>query len=53
MSLTANEWLQRLGRKTLLSLSATGALLSLVGVGFGLDSGLVKLASFTILTFVA
>ncbi|KIP10323.1 hypothetical protein PHLGIDRAFT_65930 [Phlebiopsis gigantea 11061_1 CR5-6] len=43
----------RLGRKTLLALSASGAFLSLVGVGFGLDSGLVALASITILTFVA
>lgn len=45
--------IERLGRKTLLSLSAGGAFLSLVGVGFGLDSGLVALASITILTFVA
>lgn len=45
--------MQRLGRKTLLALSASGAFLSLVGVGFGLDSGLVALASITILTFVA
>ena len=45
--------MQRLGRKTLLSLSAIGAFLSLVGVGYGLDSGAVALASVTILTFVA
>ncbi|KAJ3553577.1 hypothetical protein NM688_g3534 [Phlebia brevispora] len=45
--------IERLGRKTLLALSATGALLSLVGVGYGLDSGLVAVASVTILTFVA
>lgn len=44
---------QRLGRKTLLSASATGAFLSLVGVGYGLDSGVVAVASVTILTFVA
>lgn len=45
--------LQRLGRKTLLSFSASGAFLSLVGVGYGLDAGVVALASVTILTFVA
>ncbi|KAF7796537.1 hypothetical protein EIP86_007717 [Pleurotus ostreatoroseus] len=44
---------KRLGRKTLLALSAGGAFLSLVGVGFGLNSGLVSLASITILTFIA
>lgn len=45
--------IQRLGRKTLLALSATGGFISLVGVGYGLDSGLVAVASVTILTFVA
>ncbi|GJE86819.1 MFS general substrate transporter [Phanerochaete sordida] len=45
--------IERLGRKTLLSMSAGGALLSLVGVGYGLDTGVVALASITILTFVA
>ncbi len=44
---------QRLGRKKLLSLSATGAIVSLVAVGFGLDSGAVALASTAIITFVA
>lgn len=34
-------------------MSAGGAFLSLLGVGFGLNSGLVALASVTILTFVA
>ncbi|EIW60651.1 general substrate transporter [Trametes versicolor FP-101664 SS1] len=45
--------IDRLGRKKLLSLSATGAIVSLVVVGFGLDSGAVLLASTAIITFVA
>ncbi|KAI0948397.1 hypothetical protein AcV7_009153 [Taiwanofungus camphoratus] len=45
--------IDRLGRKQLLAMSAGGAFLSLLGVGFGLNSGLVALASVTILTFVA
>lgn len=45
--------IDRIGRKQLLSLSACGALLSLLGVGFGLDVGAVTLASITILTFIA
>ncbi|OJT14181.1 hypothetical protein TRAPUB_9292 [Trametes pubescens] len=45
--------IDRLGRKKLLSLSATGAIVSLVAVGFGLDSGAVALASTAIITFVA
>ncbi|KAI0646783.1 general substrate transporter [Trametes meyenii] len=45
--------IDRLGRKKLLSLSATGAIISLLGVGFGLDSGAVALASITIISFVA
>ncbi|CDO69032.1 hypothetical protein BN946_scf184834.g39 [Trametes cinnabarina] len=45
--------IDRLGRKKLLSLSATGAIISLLGVGFGLDSGAVALASVAIITFVA
>ncbi|KIY45718.1 general substrate transporter [Fistulina hepatica ATCC 64428] len=42
----------RLGYKQLLLISSTGVILSLVGVGFGLDSGLVILPSIAILTFV-
>ncbi len=42
-----------MGRKKLLSLSATGAILSLVAVGFGLDSGAVTLASLAVMTFIA
>ncbi|KAI8998903.1 general substrate transporter [Trametes punicea] len=45
--------IDRLGRKKLLSLSATGAIISLLGVGIGLDNGAVALASVTIITFVA
>ncbi|KAI0075467.1 general substrate transporter [Panus rudis PR-1116 ss-1] len=45
--------IERVGRKQLLSLSATGALISLLAVGYGLDSGLVTLASVTIITFIA
>ncbi|OSD02784.1 general substrate transporter [Trametes coccinea BRFM310] len=45
--------IDRLGRKKLLSLSATGAIASLLGVGFGLDSGAVALASVAIIAFVA
>ncbi|KAI0670661.1 general substrate transporter [Trametes maxima] len=45
--------IDRLGRKKLLSLSATGAIISLLGVGFGLDSGAVALASITIISFIA
>ncbi|KAH9857800.1 general substrate transporter [Lenzites betulinus] len=45
--------IDRLGRKKLLSLSATGAITSLLAVGFGLDSGAVLLASTAIITFVA
>ncbi|KAI0340688.1 general substrate transporter [Trametopsis cervina] len=45
--------IERLGRKTLLSISAGGAILSLVGVGLGLNAGVVALASVAILTFVA
>ncbi|KAI0713278.1 general substrate transporter [Earliella scabrosa] len=45
--------IDRMGRKKLLSLSATGAILSLVGVGLGLDSGAVTLASVAVMTFIA
>ncbi|KAH9831019.1 general substrate transporter [Rhodofomes roseus] len=45
--------IDRVGRKQLLSVSAGGAILSLLGVGFGLNSGLVALASVTIISFVA
>ena len=42
-----------MGRKKLLSLSATGAISSLLAVGFGLDSGAVTLASIAVMTFIA
>jgi SP family facilitated glucose transporter-like MFS transporter 3 len=43
---------QRMGRKPLLELSFLGVLLSLLGVGLGLDMGFVALASVAILAFV-
>ena len=43
---------QRTGRKKLLQLSVGGALLSLVGVGVGLDGAYVTVSSVAILTFV-
>ncbi|KAH9951488.1 general substrate transporter [Amylocystis lapponica] len=45
--------IDRLGRKQLLSASAGGAFISLLCVGYGLNSGLTTLASIAILTFVA
>ncbi|KAJ8462028.1 hypothetical protein ONZ51_g11165 [Trametes cubensis] len=45
--------IDRLGRKKLLSLSATGSIVSLLAVGFGLDSGAVVLASVAIISFIA
>ncbi|KAI0747840.1 general substrate transporter [Daedaleopsis nitida] len=45
--------IDRMGRKKLLSLSATGAILSLLGVGVGLDSGAVTLASLAVMTFIS
>ncbi|THH31750.1 hypothetical protein EUX98_g2430 [Antrodiella citrinella] len=45
--------IERMGRKTLLTISALGALASLVCVGFGLNSGLVGLASVAIIAFIA
>ncbi|KAI0085424.1 general substrate transporter [Irpex rosettiformis] len=45
--------IERLGRKKLLTLSTSGAVISLLGVGFGLNTGVVALTSITILTFVA
>ena len=42
-----------MGRKNLLTLSAAGGILSLIGVGIGLDSGAVPLASLAVMTFIA
>ncbi|PCH38728.1 general substrate transporter [Wolfiporia cocos MD-104 SS10] len=53
MTATPIVLIDRLGRKQLLSMSAGGALVSLLGVGVGLNSGMVALASITIVTFVA
>ncbi|TBU28924.1 general substrate transporter [Dichomitus squalens] len=45
--------IDRLGRRQLLTLSGAGAILSLVGVGIGLDSGAVTLASVAVMAFIA
>ncbi|KAI0807088.1 general substrate transporter [Fomes fomentarius] len=45
--------IDRMGRRTLLALSATGAISSLLAVGFGLDSGAVTLASLAVMMFIA
>lgn len=45
--------MQRMGRRTLLALSAAGAISSLLAVGFGLDSGAVTVASLAVMTFIA
>uniref|UniRef100_A0A8H7XKU9 Major facilitator superfamily (MFS) profile domain-containing protein n=1 Tax=Psilocybe cubensis TaxID=181762 RepID=A0A8H7XKU9_PSICU len=44
--------IERTGRRSLLTTSILGALLSLVTVGFALDSGFSTLASIAIVTFV-
>ncbi|KAH7889851.1 general substrate transporter [Phlebopus sp. FC_14] len=45
-------FIERVGRKQLIKWSVTGALLSHLAVGFGLNSGLVTLSSIAITTFV-
>ena len=42
-----------MSRKGLLSLSIGGAIISLIGVGYGLNSNVIALASTSILAFVA
>ncbi|KAF8226251.1 general substrate transporter [Tricholoma matsutake] len=44
--------IERMGRRQLLVISTIGAVLSLWGVGYGLNHGLVTLSSIAILTFV-
>ncbi|KAF9001960.1 general substrate transporter [Cyathus striatus] len=44
--------IERMGRRTLLSISTFGALGSLLAVGFGLNSGFAVLSSIATLTFV-
>jgi len=44
--------IERMGRKQLLVISAAGAVASLLGVGYGLNRGLVTLSSIAIVTFI-
>ncbi|TFK42786.1 general substrate transporter [Crucibulum laeve] len=44
--------IERMGRRSLLTLSTFGSLFSLFAIGIGLDSGLVLLSSIATLTFV-
>ncbi|KAF9532430.1 general substrate transporter [Crepidotus variabilis] len=44
--------IEKLGRKPILLLSALGSIVSLILLGYGLDSNASKLASVTIVTFV-
>ncbi|KII88903.1 hypothetical protein PLICRDRAFT_40541 [Plicaturopsis crispa FD-325 SS-3] len=44
--------IERMGRKQLLQISVGGALLSLVGIGLGLNTGIVTLSSIAIMTFI-
>lgn len=44
---------QRIGRRSLITISTFGALVSLLGVGYGIDGGHIVLASAAIITFVA
>lgn len=48
----ADVWVQRMGRRQLLTVSTFGAISSLALVGLGLDTGIVTLSSIAILTFV-
>ncbi|KXN90498.1 hypothetical protein AN958_04170 [Leucoagaricus sp. SymC.cos] len=45
-------FIERVGRKQLLTLSVLGAVISLIAVGYGLNSGFTTLASIATLTFV-
>ncbi|KAJ3482500.1 hypothetical protein NLI96_g6940 [Meripilus lineatus] len=45
--------IEKIGRRQLLTYSASGAVISLVGVGLGLDVNWVGLASFAIIAFIA
>ena len=42
-----------MGRRELLAISSYGAILSLLAVGYGLDSGAVALASIAVMTFIS
>lgn len=45
--------IERMGRKTLMTMSSLGALVSLVLVGFGINAAIVSLSSVAIVVFVA
>jgi len=45
--------IERMGRKTLMTMSSLGAFVSLVLVGYGLDAAMVALSSAAILVFIA
>ncbi|KAF8502449.1 general substrate transporter [Gautieria morchelliformis] len=45
--------IERIGRRSLVTISTVGALLSLLGVGYGINGGHIMLASVAIITFVA
>jgi hypothetical protein len=45
--------IERMGRKTLMTMSSMGAVVSLFLVGFGLDAAMVTLSSVAILVFIA
>jgi hypothetical protein len=44
---------KRIGRRSLITISIVGALLSLISVGYGIDGGHTILASVAIIAFVA
>jgi len=53
MTFPAIFLIERMGRKALLFISIGGAFVSLLAVGYGLDSGMKALSSLAIITFVA
>jgi len=53
MTIPAIFLIDRMGRRNLLILSAGGALVSLLVVGFGIDGGYMMISSVAIITFVA
>jgi len=53
MTFPAVFLIERMGRKALLFISVGGAFVSLLAVGYGLNSGMKALSSIAIITFVA